>query len=643
MNVPPGPGWRRLLAGRATLLLVVAAFLAVTLIGVVGMTASVLISQTLQASVTAVNLAGNLRRQSLRVSNLVMAEALGGRVGRADIRGAIDEFEIALVHPQLLEVIEREQGSAPVALYRGVAATWRERIRGDLLELSARPEGVFLPTARYEAALVEVEEFIDQVNAMVHVLEMDAERHVRQLRTILGVALVLTVGVVLVAMVLVRRRVFLPLEDLREAAQRIARRDFSARSAYSGSDELGQLGEAFNSMAAELSGAYADLEKRVAEKTADLVRTNQSLDLLYRVIARLYHAPASAESYAEAMTDIERTLALKGCGVCVHSKYGGPATLLFSSLGGCPGLDRSVPDASERCPGRTVPWSYVREDGNDVLRVPLRDADNFYGVLRLVLPPGERLAGWQTTLVEALSRHMAIALGISRQTERERLIALQEERSVIARELHDSIAQALSYMKIQASLLQPVLSDPQRHEAASELLNGLREGINAAYRQLRELLTSFRLKIEGDFERLLHATAEEFSARSGIPVDVDHELAGMSLGANQEIHVLHIIREALSNATRHADARRISVVLARQADDLVSVVIADDGKGFDAGDGSGLHHYGLAIMAERAQSLGGRLEIDSAPGRGTRLTVLFDPSRPPREPLLFEDTADHNE
>jgi two-component system nitrate/nitrite sensor histidine kinase NarX len=81
-------------------------------------------------------------------------------------------------------------------------------------------------------------------------------------------------------------------------------------------------------------------------------------------------------------------------------------------------------------------------------------------MLRLSMPDGVRLEDWQRQLVEALSRHMGMALGAARRSEQERLLALQEERSVIARELHDSLAQALSYMKIQVSLLQPVLADP---------------------------------------------------------------------------------------------------------------------------------------------------------------------------------------
>lgn len=627
------------LARRATLTLLIVAFLAVTVIGVVGMSASVLVAQTVHKSVSAVNVAGGLRRLALRVSSLVMAEALGGKIGRSEVRAAMIEFEHSLVDPVLREVVEQKAGSVSVALYRGVVATWHERIKIDLLELSERPDGLILPAADYEAALAEVDAFIEEINALVSVLEQDAYERVRRLRTILAAALLLTGVVVVVALYLTRSRVFLPLAELRDAAGRIAQRNFSTRCGYTGADELGQVGAAFNVMAAELSNAYLDLERRVEQKTADLTRSNHSLDLLYRVIARLYHAPASADSYTEALTDIERTLGLKGCSVCVHSSRGGPASLLYTNIGGCAGLDCAV-DASVGCPGRAYPWTYLREGDSDVLRVPLRDAENFYGVLRLALHPGQRLEGWQRALVEALSRHMAIALGITRQTERERLISLQEERSIIARELHDSLAQALSYMKIQVSLLQPLVGDPQHDDESRELLHGLREGINSAYRQLRELLSSFRLKIEGDFTTLLEATVEEFSDRGGIPITIENTLPEGALGANQEIHVLHIIREALSNATRHSGGQHVAVMLSRAERNEVVVMVEDDGIGLRQGAKEGGSHHGLTIMGERARGLGGTFEVASRVEGGTRVSVRFDPAHVPYTATLPDEPND---
>jgi len=112
-------------------------------------------------------------------------------------------------------------------------------------------------------------------------------------------------------------------------------------------------------------------------------------------------------------------------------------------------------------------------------------------------------------------------------------------------------------------------------EDAATILADLREGINVAYRQLRELLATFRLRIEGDFARLLGNTVSEFASRSGLPIGLDLDLAGGHLNPNQEIHVLHIVREALSNAVRHAQASNIHAALTSAPDDEIVLLDGD--------------------------------------------------------------------
>ncbi len=607
------------LAGRAILLILVLAFLTVTLISAGGITTSVVVAESVQGSGSAINVAGSLRRLAHRAAGLSVASAQGAAVTAAELEDAFGLFESALRHPSLTKMRARQSGGIFDAVFRGVEAGWFDQLKPRLRAAARQPGEV-------AAVLAETDAFVEQINTLVAVLEHDAEGRISQLRDILALALGLTLLVVAISLFVLHKRVFTPLADLRTGAARIARGDFSAHTTFTGRDELGQVGEAFNAMADELSRAYGELERRVEEKTADLTRTNRSLELLYHVIARLYHAPANPETYAETLRDIERTLGLKGSFACVEAKHGGPARVLSSTLGGCANRTMSEEEC-RNCPGREAPWTYRHEGELEVLQVPLRDNERLYGMLRLALPEGQRLREWQAVLLEAVSRHMGIALGISHQSERDRLLALQEERSTIARELHDSLAQSLSYMKIQVSLLGPVLADPARHGEAQAILGDLREGINSAYRQLRELLTTFRLRMEGDFARLLGNTVEEFSDRSGVPIDLDLHLAEVELSPNEEIHVLHIIREALSNATRHAEATRIHVGLFARAGGEVALVVEDNGKGI-AGAGNGEpHHYGLTIMEERARGLGGEFAIAPRPGGGTRVVVRFQPGR----------------
>lgn len=614
------------LAARGILLLLVATVGAVATIGVVGMTASVLVAERVQGSGSAINVAGSLRRLAHRAGAMVVGARLDGQVGEAEVVAALEQFDQTLVHPALLAVLGREESAMPEAIYRGVVANWREQLRPRLLELGTTG-ATDAAAIHYGDALARVDGFVEQINTLVAVLEHDAEASIGRLRTTLAAALAMTALVVLASLFVLRRRVFAPLSELRAAAGRIARRDFVSHHAPEGADELGQVGSAFNAMAGELSLAYGELEARVARKTADLTRSNQSLELLYNVISRLYHAPASPAAYAETLAEIEHTLGLKGSFACVQPKHGGPSAILFSSMAECGRSPTHDDDACMHCLGTPDPWRYQSLGGYDVLVLPLRDADHAYGMLRFSLAPGQRLESWQHHLLEAVSRHMGVALGITRQTERERLLALQQERSIIARELHDSLAQALTFMKIQVSLLGPALADPQRRAEAETMLTDLREAINSAYRQLRELLSSFRLQMDGDFSRLLSATTEEFASRSGLPVTLTVQMGQTALAPNQEIHVLHIVREALSNATRHAEAAHVAVRIASTPKGEIDVEIEDDGKGFDPGASAPLHHYGLSIMSERARGLGGRLMIAPRAQGGTRVAVRFDPRR----------------
>jgi two-component system nitrate/nitrite sensor histidine kinase NarX len=267
------------------------------------------------------------------------------------------------------------------------------------------------------------------------------------------------------------------------------------------------------------------------------------------------------------------------------------------------------------------------QDGRRVLSLPLMDTEHNYGVLQLDMPPGKELVQWQTQLLDALSRHIGIAIGTARRTEQSRRLSLLEERAALARELHDSLAQSLAYMKIQVSRLKPLLPDSgQVHSAeAGEVLAELREGLNSAYRQLRELLTTFRLRIEGEgLAAALQTTVAEFAARGNIPITLEAHLAGCTLTANEEIHALQIVREALSNVLNHAQARQAQVSVTCDSDGAVSATVTDDGIGVH--QPAGAHHYGMTIMEERAKNLGGQLTVENLPTSGVRVTLHFMPS-----------------
>ena len=610
----------RLLVRHSILLLVALAMLALALISLAGMSASVMVAESVQGSASAINHAGSLRRLTYRVAGLVAADALSGPLSPRRVEAAIEDFERALGHPELQRIVQRNPGGLFAATYRGVESSWAQNLRPSL-KLMARAQPS-TPPEDVEALLTNVDRFVDQLDTLVFVLEQDTEARIEDLREILAGAIIATLVVIIVALFILRRSLLKPLGGLLAATRAIARGDYSARVAHVGHDELGRVGATFNLMAGEISRQYQTLEQRVAEKTAELQRSNRSLELLYHAIARLYQTPTEPAVYEATLRDIDHVAGLQGSFACIEPRQEGPATVIASTLGPCVERVARGDQACAECRAVSVAGAELRGE-QKLLRFPLRDREHHYGMLRLALPAGEALEDWQRQLVEALSRHIGMALGAARRSEQERLLALQEERSVIARELHDSLAQALSYMKIQMSLLQRALADPARLAEADTILADLRTGVNDAYRQLRELLVSFRLELSGDLGALLRTAVAEYRERGGVDIALEIRLSDCSLTPNQEVHVLQIVREALSNMLRHAMARHARVALACDEGGRVTITVEDDGVGIDDGPVDGRDHHGLSIMRERARSLGGEIEITRRGEGGTRISVNF--------------------
>lgn len=199
---------------------------------------------------------------------------------------------------------------------------------------------------------------------------------------------------------------------------------------------------------------------------------------------------------------------------------------------------------------------------------------------------------------------------------------LRAERGVLARELHDSVAQQLGYLQIRSCRLQTVLDDPQQREAAGVMLDDLRETLQVLHRQVRELISSARLTMDGrTLRQALEASVEEFSRRSGCVFDLDNRLPASSLPPEGELQVLQIVREALANVVRHSHARQVWIRLHARGGG-VEVEVRDDGVGLPeqlAESG----HFGLHIMRERAAAIGAELCIGAADGGGTRVRLRW--------------------
>ncbi len=597
------------------------AIAAIAMLAVLGMSVSGLVAESTQGSGEAINRAGSLRMQGWRMAGYYLATPLPeGRDEAARMAGAIATFEATLADPAILAMLPRAGDNQLGVAWQDVLLEWNNHI---LPRFQAVVEGrAEHPEAADRAALVvDMTRFVDHLNRLVKQMENTTEAKIRVMRLVLGVALLLTVLVVMLTVWLIHMHLVQPLKRLLALSSSVGQGDLSARTLYTGEDELGQLGRAFNLMAEDLSKLYQDMEQRVEQKTAELTRSNQSLELLYHSIARLHGAPPGREAYLAVLRDIEELLGL-GHGVVCLGEHGGSSGRAVAST--------MMAGDSNPCSKEECRWCHasdqtrisIKDNFHHQLTLPLSDAERQYGVLILEIPEGKQLDAWQVQLLEALSRHIGVAIGAERRIEQNRRVALLEERAVIARELHDSLAQSLAYMKIQVSRLKAAMNAGQ---PTDEVLEELREGLNAAYRQLRELLSTFRLRMEGEnLHSALEQTVAEFAQRGELPIDFAIAANAGPLSPNEEIHVLQIAREALANVLHHANASQARITLDRLAEGRVRLAVEDDGEGIVKP--ADPHHYGMTIMEERARSLNGRLSFEERAEGGTRVTLEFTPN-----------------
>lgn len=201
-------------------------------------------------------------------------------------------------------------------------------------------------------------------------------------------------------------------------------------------------------------------------------------------------------------------------------------------------------------------------------------------------------------------------------------LAVSEERLRIAREMHDGMAQVVAYVNTKAQAVEAFLGKG-RYDEASKQLDELARASRDVYSEIREGILALRTGVgaEEPLAQALQGFVARWREQSGVVAKLEIQ-GNPSLAPLAELQLLRILQEALSNVRKHARAQNARIRLA-QMNGRVTAAVEDDGAGFDeeAIHREGFPRFGLAIMRERAQSIGGTLSIDSAPGSGTRVSV----------------------
>ncbi len=209
------------------------------------------------------------------------------------------------------------------------------------------------------------------------------------------------------------------------------------------------------------------------------------------------------------------------------------------------------------------------------------------------------------------------------QQQRVRTTLLQERREVAA-ELHDSIAQILSFLRLKSAQLNQQCKQNEQFESLSATTEELANYTHYAYQQTRELITASRLAYqELDFASALKKVVQEFEHQSGIVFELENKVPQFKITAKEAVQLLYIIRESLSNVVRHSHASIAQIRLEHLASGGLQISVMDNGRGIDLSQKRN-DSFGLEIMHERAERIGAELKFAANSPRGTCVILKLE-------------------
>jgi len=383
-----------------------------------------------------------------------------------------------------------------------------------------------------------------------------------------------------------------------------------------------------NQAAAADSASFANLLTTDADKPEDL---ELLLERFLSVIINLAGAQAGA---MRVVTDDDKFLRLvahqglppdvvqnerlvdRQCGVC--GKASSADVLVWvDDLTACDKQGRRLYFGS-RCKG--------------MLAISLLHNQQILGIYNLFFERSRKIDAPVQTLLRLLGRLLGLTLHNAR-IERERLrLTVMKERQDMVNEVHDALAQTLAYARMRLPLLSDAIVAHDETQAL-KYFSDLKTAVTEVHDNLREVMTYFRTRM--DPLGLMHALttiADTFYLRNDISLEIVNTVPKLHLTDQQEVQVFYIIQEALANIAKHSMARHAQVRIC-QTPGYLEFLIEDDGLGMDEPSVSTIvtsarplvpsTHFGLDIMQSRAKRLGGRLEVGSMDGIGTRVRLTI--------------------
>ena len=478
----------------------------------------------------------------------------------------------------------------------------------------------------------------------------------------LGAAAALSV----VAMRKVRRDLHAPLATLYAWALGMCTGDFSTRVPAGGEGAYRKLAFHINRLSEALEGLANEMDDVVWRQTERLREKNAALELLYEVAASVSRLDSLEEVLRVSARSMMELGEARGALVRLSDEAGEMSVAV--RLGECPeevvigsdeirdtpragevrddlrsGEIRDSPRAGEGGPAPGEPGAGDAAhataapdepniviasrgpDGASIVTVPLDHQGVNLGRIHLFAESsGPVESPERRRLLLSVGRHLGMSIAKARTDDESKMLSIVRERAAIAYELHDSLAQTLASLRLQADMLADSLARSAPGRAPPELAR-IQATLESANIELRELIAGFRAPVDGrDLRTALEEMTARYTAQSAMTVHLQIDGQLPELPAGPQLQVVRIVGEALANACAHSGGN-LARVLVRSDPASMRVLVEDDGEGFSmpARDAAPGEHIGLSVMHERARWLGGTLVIESEPGEGTRVSLAF--------------------
>nr|WP_242467473.1 ATP-binding protein [Thiocapsa imhoffii] len=446
-----------------------------------------------------------------------------------------------------------------------------------------------------------------------------------------------------------RQQLLLPLVRLEHSLSRVCQGEPGASDALRDAGVLEAIARDIRSLNEELTDLYEEMDNRVARQTMRLAQKTASLKILYDVAAGIHQAESLEELLLRFLRVIKEMV--NGRAATVRLVMADGSRRLVGAIGLDDDLVREQdigPVDLCLCGSLLTPGDIVC--GNDarycsriygrrmfassemeIVTVPLEYRGELLGVYTVFVErPGVGAREDILDLLATVGHHLGVAIAKQRSDAEARRLSIIEERNSLAHELHDSLAQTLASLRFQSRMLTDSLRGSAISLEARNDLSRIRNGLDEAHTELRELLVSFRAPLDRRglvpaLEKLTH----RFGQETGAHVLFQNDCRPFELSATDELQILRIVQEALANIRKHSHAHTVRVLLTRDASAQQVLLIEDDGVGF-ATPAPGVNpgeHIGLSIMEERARRIGAELRIESDVGEGTRVEIVFDAAR----------------